>query len=146
MTNGANLGKHTSDVHEPSASVREPTLTYRMGTFRRPGLCGPVAWLDVVVVVDAERVHVKGLAKLQTLNLRHTKVTDAGVAELEKALPNCFIRTCQPPLPPLSRVTQPVSMNTRPVSECWRALVVWCTDVGICERGRHGGRPDRVAR
>ena len=98
-----------------------------------------------VVVVDAERVHVKGLAKLQTLNLRHTKVTDAGVAELEKALPNCFIRTCQPPLPPLSRVTQPVSMNTRPVSECWRALVVWCTDVGICG-GRHGGRPGRVAR
>lgn len=50
MTNRANLGKHASDVHEPSASGREPTLTYRTGTFRKPGPCGPVAWLDVVVV------------------------------------------------------------------------------------------------
>jgi len=48
MTNRANLGKHASDVHEPSASGREPTLTYRTGTFRKPGPCGPVAWLDVV--------------------------------------------------------------------------------------------------
>ena len=50
MTNRANLGKHASDVPEPSASGREPTLTYHTGTFRKPGPCGPVAWLDVVVV------------------------------------------------------------------------------------------------
>lgn len=50
MTNRANLGKHASDVHEPSASGREPTLTYRTGTFRKPGPCGPVAWLDVVAL------------------------------------------------------------------------------------------------
>jgi hypothetical protein len=36
-------------------------------------------------------VHLKGLTGLQTLYLRSTKVTDAGVAELKKALPNCKI-------------------------------------------------------
>ena len=81
MTNGANLGKHASDAHEPSASGREPTLTYR--TFRKPGTCGPVAWLDVVVVADAGRVHLKELTKLQALYLRRTKVTDAGLAHLK---------------------------------------------------------------
>jgi len=36
-------------------------------------------------------VHLKGLTNLQTLNLRSTQVTDAGVAELQKVLPNCKI-------------------------------------------------------
>ena len=36
-------------------------------------------------------VHLKGLTKLQALYLNGTKVTDAGVAELKKALPNCKI-------------------------------------------------------
>jgi len=36
-------------------------------------------------------VHLKGLTKLQGLNLGNTQVTDAGVAELQKALPNCEI-------------------------------------------------------
>ncbi len=101
--------------------------------------------LSFTEITDAGLIHLKELTIRGELDLSFTGITDAGVAELEKALPNCFIRTCQPPLPPLSRVTQPVSMNTRPVSECWRALVVWCTDVGICG-GRHGGRPGRVAR
>jgi len=36
-------------------------------------------------------VHLKGLTILQELSLYDTKVTDAGVAELKKALPNCKI-------------------------------------------------------
>jgi len=36
-------------------------------------------------------VHLKGLTKLQKLFLASTKVTDAGVADLQKALPNCKI-------------------------------------------------------
>jgi len=36
-------------------------------------------------------VHLKGLTGLLTLGLRNTKVTDAGVAELKKALPKCQI-------------------------------------------------------
>ena len=43
-----------------------------------------------VVVVDAERVHLKGLTNLQGLVLPK-QVTDAGVAELKQALPNCEI-------------------------------------------------------
>ena len=91
MTNRANLGKHASDVHEPNASGREPTLTYRMGTFRKPGPCGPVAWLDVVVVVDEGLVHLKGRTSLQTLELWSTKVTDAGLAAMQQTLSNCEI-------------------------------------------------------
>jgi hypothetical protein len=91
MTNRANLGKHASDVHEPNASGREPTLTYRTGTFRKPGPCGPVAWLDVVVVVDEGLVHLKGRTSLQTLELWSTKVTDAGLAAMQQTLSNCEI-------------------------------------------------------
>lgn len=46
------------------------------------------------------------------------------------------------PPPPLSRVAQPVSMNTRPVSESWRALVVWYTYIGICDDLRDSERPN----
>tara|TARA_B100001123_G_C15315936_1_gene1026123 strand:+ start:3047 stop:3181 length:135 start_codon:yes stop_codon:yes gene_type:complete len=35
--------------------------------------------------------HLKELVNLQTLYLGGTKVTDAGVAELQKALPDCKI-------------------------------------------------------
>jgi len=37
-------------------------------------------------------VRLKHLTNLKYLTLRDTKVTDAGVAELQKALPNCRIR------------------------------------------------------
>ncbi len=42
-------------------------------------------------VTDAGLVHLTGLTNLQTLNFSFTKITDAGVAELQKALPNCKI-------------------------------------------------------
>jgi hypothetical protein len=37
-------------------------------------------------------VHFVGLTSLQTLELFDTQVTNAGVAELQKALPDCKIR------------------------------------------------------
>ena len=41
---------------------------------------------------DAGLAHLKGMTKLQELSLGYNKqVTDAGVAELKKALPNCKI-------------------------------------------------------
>jgi len=40
---------------------------------------------------DAELVHLKGLIKLETLDLSGTAITGAGVADLQKALPNCKI-------------------------------------------------------
>ena len=36
-------------------------------------------------------MHLKGLTRLETLTLGGTKITEAGVAELQKALPNCTI-------------------------------------------------------
>ena len=36
-------------------------------------------------------VHLNGLTNLQTLNFSFTKVTDAGIADLKKSLPNCKI-------------------------------------------------------
>ena len=42
-------------------------------------------------ITDAGLVHLKALTELQELNLRDAKVTDAGVADLQKSLPNCKI-------------------------------------------------------
>jgi hypothetical protein len=36
-------------------------------------------------------VHLKGLTALQCLDLRGTKVTDAGVGQLKKSLPNVLV-------------------------------------------------------
>ena len=38
------------------------------------------------------KVHVKEMTNLQSLDLNSTKVTDAGIAELQQALPNCKIK------------------------------------------------------
>jgi hypothetical protein len=42
-------------------------------------------------ITDAGVVHLRGLTKLQRLDLDYNKVTDTGVADLQKALPNCKI-------------------------------------------------------
>ena len=42
-------------------------------------------------VSDAGLAHLRGLAQLQTLDLRKTQVTDAGIQGLQKSLPNCKI-------------------------------------------------------
>ena len=47
--------------------------------------------LDDTKVTDAGLVHLKGLTKLEVLVLRRTKVTPAGVKQLQQALPNCKI-------------------------------------------------------
>ena len=48
-------------------------------------------YLTNTQVTDAGLGHLKGLAKLQELNLMLTQVTDAGVDDLQKALPKCRI-------------------------------------------------------
>ena len=40
-------------------------------------------------ITDAGLSHLKKLTNLQTLFLKDTKVTDAGIPELQEALPNC---------------------------------------------------------
>ena len=47
--------------------------------------------LGLTQVTDAGLIHLKGLTKLKWLHLDDTQVTGAGVADLEKALPNCKI-------------------------------------------------------
>ena len=42
-------------------------------------------------ITDAGLVHLQGLTKLQTLGFSGTKVTETGIADLQKALPNCKI-------------------------------------------------------
>ena len=43
-------------------------------------------------ITDANLVHLKELTILQWLPRDDTRVTDAGAAELQEALPNCGIR------------------------------------------------------
>jgi hypothetical protein len=52
-------------------------------------------WLDKTQITDAGLVHLKGLSRLLTMYLVETRVTKEGVADLQKALPNCFISVGQ---------------------------------------------------
>ena len=47
--------------------------------------------LNHEAITDAGLVHLKELRALKRLELTNTGVTDAGVAELQKALPHCQI-------------------------------------------------------
>jgi hypothetical protein len=47
--------------------------------------------LDVTKITDVGLKELAKLTQLKRLYLRNTKVTKAGVAELQKALPNCNI-------------------------------------------------------
>ena len=49
-------------------------------------------YLNGTQITDAGMVRLKGLTKLDELNLEETQVTDTGIAELQQALPNCDIR------------------------------------------------------
>jgi len=50
-------------------------------------------------ITDTALVHLKEMTNLQKCSLLGTRITDAGSAELQKALPNCevFIQVTQPP-------------------------------------------------
>ena len=53
--------------------------------------CCAGLYLNNTQVTDAGLVHLKGLSKLQYLDLSNTQVTDEGVKKLQQALPNCII-------------------------------------------------------
>ncbi|PHR98983.1 MAG: hypothetical protein COA78_25535 [Blastopirellula sp.] len=63
-------------------------------------------------ITDEQLLKLKTLSKLQYLDIRHTKVTKEAVAELQQALPDCFIRdSVTPPFYPqmdivLSRIRE----------------------------------------
>ena len=56
----------------------------------RQGEVTIVSFQDVQIT-DADLVHLKGLTNLGKLDLSLTNVTDAGVKDLKKALPDCRI-------------------------------------------------------
>ena len=47
--------------------------------------------MDADRITDSGLVHLNGLANLLGMYLYRTKVTDAGIAKLKQALPNCGI-------------------------------------------------------
>ncbi|HJT33252.1 MAG TPA: hypothetical protein VJ783_14505 [Pirellulales bacterium] len=66
---------------------------------------GPMRMLEELylaydTVTDAGLAHLKDLDRLMVLDVRRTRVTETGVNELRKRLPNCMILTePQPELP-----------------------------------------------
>ena len=48
-------------------------------------------FLNGTQATDADLAHLSGVTALETLDLSDTQVTDGGVGELQKALPNCEI-------------------------------------------------------
>ena len=63
--------------------------------------------LDNTHINGSGLVHLTGMTNLKVLNLVGTKVTDAGVAELEEALPSCGsfgLSSLSPPFLPPVRV------------------------------------------
>ncbi|MCH9655585.1 MAG: hypothetical protein K0U86_09530 [Planctomycetes bacterium] len=59
--------------------------------------------LQLTPVTDIGLQHLHGLKKLESLDLRETKVTPRGVADLQKALPNCKISSDFETKPPATK-------------------------------------------
>jgi hypothetical protein len=74
-------------------------------------------YLTGTKITDAGLVHLKGLTGPRMLVLSKTKVTDTGVADLRKALPNCTIFKY-----PSSRHRPP---TRKPESRRERGAVLW---------------------
>ena len=70
--------------HDPQRLERALSLLPHLRGLKRLNLEG-------MPVTDQELVYLKPLADLRKLNLTYTGVTDAGIAELRQALPNCEI-------------------------------------------------------
>jgi hypothetical protein len=83
---GEGYFRPVTDVSLYNTQVSDAGLAHVKGL---PGL----QWLSLhnTQVGDAGLEHLKGLASLESLGLKNTQVSDAGVAELQMALPNCFI-------------------------------------------------------
>ena len=69
-----------------NTKVTDAGLVHLVGLTKLEGL-----ELSRTPITDARLVHLRGLTKLEWLYLEETQVTDTGVAELQKALPNCEI-------------------------------------------------------
>ncbi len=86
---------------EPTSPTTVETLVETLGGRVSQNEQGEVVGVDLFGPkgTDASLAHLVGLAALERLWLVNTQVTDAGVAELQKALPNCAI-LLQEPIPP----------------------------------------------
>ena len=66
----------------------------KLGAYIRRNEQGEVVEVNLMrtQITDEGLVHLKALTRLQDLSFGHNKITDAGVADLQKALPNCVIQ------------------------------------------------------
>ena len=65
----------------------------KLGAYIRRNEQGEVVEINLMrtQITDEGLVHLKALTRLQDLSFGRNKITDAGVADLQKALPNCKI-------------------------------------------------------
>ena len=81
-------GMNLKSLTLPKEATTDLGLKYYLAAVERPSTLSLGKWK----ITDAGLVHLKGLTKLQELDLHNTKITNAGIADLQKALPNCQIR------------------------------------------------------
>ena len=81
-------GMNLKSLTPPKEAMTDLGLKYYLAAVERPSTLSLGKWK----ITDAGLVHLKGLTKLQELDLHNTKITNAGIADLQKALPNCQIR------------------------------------------------------
>ncbi len=76
--------------------------------------------LERTRITDIGLKHLHDLKKLEDLDLRETKVTSQGIADLQKALPNCKIKS--------DFETKPITTSNSPMTD--REIAEWVIGMG----------------
>ena len=81
-------GLNLKELRIPDQAATDTGLKHYLEAVKPPTELSLFRWKKIT---DAGLVHIKELTNLRLVDLSFTQVSDAGIAELRKALPNCKI-------------------------------------------------------